>query len=247
MLKRPNPFSTRFIRPDSIDFSSTASACVTDLVSRLSQQDFRSAIIGPHGAGKTCLWSTLLDRLEPDPTLHIVRFCLPRRHRWEDIAKALKVLPEHLPKRPKLLFGVDGFEQLSRRQRASLVRRTRRREVGLVVTSHQEVNAWTFRLSTLVKLEPTIHELHNALNAIKEAWLQDLSHRVSNQAIQSTASIVQASTDFESLCADETLIELGQRYSWDLREVLFTLFDRWEQMANEQGVRETNPVSGQER
>src|SRR5690554_1857511 len=64
----PNPFSTRFVRPDQSVYRFAPGENVNSVTSRVfAQLSSRgtAAIIGPHGTGKSTLLHTLVPRLEP--------------------------------------------------------------------------------------------------------------------------------------------------------------------------------------
>lgn len=223
----PNPFATRFIRPDAISFAATDSVQVADLERRLKELDFRAAIVGPHGAGKTCLWSTLLHQLDTKYDIRIIRVCLPREHRWSDAYQMVKQLPKQVAAN-RVVMGVDGFEQLRSWQRALLVHQTRHRNLGLLVTSHREFAHPFMRLPTLCVIRPNISSLRQALLAIRDRWLQELRRRHPANTHELVKCERDALARFDLLLTDSELHDVGEKYRWDIREVLFALYDKWE-------------------
>jgi hypothetical protein len=102
------------------------------LLERLAAMQFRAAIVGPHGRGKTTLLEDLAPRLEAlgfrirSVTLHTGDRRLTREQR--------EVLFHHLS--PRDLLCVDGAEQLGRIAWLALLARSQGAG-GLLVTSHR--------------------------------------------------------------------------------------------------------------
>jgi hypothetical protein len=112
------------------------------LVATLAAQNWRGAIVGPHGCGK----SALLEALKP-------AIAAAGRHVQ---AIALHDGQRRLPQTffddwttAKTVVVVDGYEQLGWFQRLHLARRCRRANVGRVVTAHRPT-----LIPTLIRLAP---------------------------------------------------------------------------------------------
>lgn len=136
-----NPFSTRFVRPDLARYrfggEDDESPALTDLANHVSRHR-ATAIVGPHGTGKTTLLHNLIPLLRS-------RFSSIRRIRMTSstprvsTAAALAMLaPAFAPEpssairydvfdgsaaEPARLVVVDGFEQLGTLARLSLILR----------------------------------------------------------------------------------------------------------------------------
>ena len=127
-----NPFSSRFIRPGATEFIFPDGLSAAVLLARLREQQWTGEIVGPHGSGKSTLLATLLPLLEAERmpivnlTLHDGQRRLPTS--FADLANVGGAGPR--------LIVVDGYEQLSRWSRWRLERWRRRRDCGLLVTSH---------------------------------------------------------------------------------------------------------------
>lgn len=128
MKARDNPFRTGRVLGVRYRMSGET---LEDLLDRLKQLDYRGAIVGPKGTGKT----TLLEDLEP--ALAAIGFNVVRL-RLDDRTRSfprvfLKRFFSELSKRDVILF--DGAEQMSWLEwRRFKLRSTR--AVGLVITSH---------------------------------------------------------------------------------------------------------------
>lgn len=114
------------------------------ILRRLAGMQFTAAIVGPCGSGKTTLLEELEKRLRSDGILTETVFIsndvvLPWRMIWEKAAS--------VPAGGVLFF--DGACHLSRWRWMRLRRLVRRRNIGLVITSHREG-----MLSTLVYCRP---------------------------------------------------------------------------------------------
>jgi hypothetical protein len=136
---RPNPFATRHVRPGALPFLFPPGQSAAVLVDRLRAQHWRGEIVGPHGSGKSSLLATLIPMIHEagHPTLRVTlhdgQRRLPQSVRWTEIAAGTIVV-------------IDGYEQLSTWSRVRLAALCRRRNLGLVVTSHGSVGLpplWT--------------------------------------------------------------------------------------------------------
>ena len=128
-----NPFSTRCVRPGTIDYRFPAGHGADQLLARLEQNGWQGQIVGPHGSGKSALVATLQEALEKQGRatllveLHDAQRRLPvSRRRMRELAAGTVVI-------------VDGYEQLGQWSRSGLRRFCRRKGLGLVVTSHRSV------------------------------------------------------------------------------------------------------------
>lgn len=136
MRPRDNPFASH--RIESLAFRLPAGQSRESLLARLADLQFRAAIVGPEGTGKTTLLDELADRLAA-PGRRICRARLrPGRRHFE---------PGELPPADDstALLLLDGAEQLGCLAWWRLKRRSRR-WAGLLVTSHRPG-----RLPTLIE------------------------------------------------------------------------------------------------
>ena len=129
MKARDNPFRTdRVLR---VRFKLPGISW-TQLMSRLTELNYRAAIVGPHGSGKTTLLEDLERRLI-DRRFQPKRLRLDEDHRFFD-RSFLNAFLADLSQRDIILF--DGAEQMSRLARRWFLFRTRAAR-GLIVTSHR--------------------------------------------------------------------------------------------------------------
>jgi hypothetical protein len=140
MRARDNPFSTDRVlrvryRPQGWDWDA--------LMRRLADLDYRAAIVGPEGRGKTTLLEDLGARL-PEPGLGVKWLRLTREEPAFDRRWLRSFFAEVSP-RDVLL--VDGAEQMGRVAWWSFLRKAKRAR-GLIITSHR-----TGLLPTLVQCE----------------------------------------------------------------------------------------------
>lgn len=125
-----NPFATCWTRPGALEFQFAGDDSRERFVARLATANWRGAIVGPHGSGK----STLVETLKP----HLAA------RGFSVAATALRDGERRLPAgflrksltavRPLVI--IDGYEQLSWLSRQLLHWRIRRAAAGLLVTSH---------------------------------------------------------------------------------------------------------------
>ncbi len=172
-MSRSNPFSVRFVQPGVLEWmASDEGMQVSVLRDRLiADCQSRGAILGPHGAGK----STLVHHLLSGWGGPFARLQLRRRESpWGRVRQVLPGMG-----RGQLLV-LDGFEQLSPLARIHVRWSTRRRGVGLLVTSHR-----TCGVTVLARVEPgpelvwrlVRNRLDAAGVALSGEAMRDLEHR----------------------------------------------------------------------
>ena len=100
---------------------------------RLNQLDDTAAIVGPHGSGKTALLRNLETRLSQCGVSTAMLFInLDIKLPWQTIRNTIESLP---PKGVLFFAGANHLPFLRFKQLQYL---TRKRHVGLVITSHRE-------------------------------------------------------------------------------------------------------------
>lgn len=151
-----NPFATRFTKPGAIDFQFPCGDSAEQLIERLSKNDWRGEIVGPHGSGK----STLLACILP-----ILRERFPRL--WlGKIAGGQRTLCEATEQPNWATAGlvvIDGYEQLSWWTRFKAKLSANMNSCGLLVTCHESVGfPEIFRTNpTPALVKKLAHELQN--------------------------------------------------------------------------------------
>ncbi len=124
------------------------------LIDSLEANAWRGAIIGPHGSGKSSLLASLLPELEKRGirphliSLHDGQRWLPRtgRSQSDETRESRRG-----PTQPRVLWVIDGYEQLNRFSRWLVALRCRRRGWGLLVTAHHTVS-----LPTIFAASPSL-------------------------------------------------------------------------------------------
>jgi hypothetical protein len=124
-----NPFSSRWVRPGALPFCFPANETAESVVEKLRHHNWRGAIVGPHGGGKSTLLATLLPVIQQRG----------RSVQWIALHNGQRKLPHKLDlSATNSLVVIDGFEQLSWWTRRQIIARTYRRDCGLLVTVHEE-------------------------------------------------------------------------------------------------------------
>jgi energy-coupling factor transporter ATP-binding protein EcfA2 len=132
-FERPNPFSTRFVRPGAIGYRFEDGQTAAGLVARLAELGWRAQVLGPHGSGKSTLIAAIVGPLEQGGRGACVFVLRDGQRRmpvgWVSDAN----------KASAGVIVVDGYEQLGRLNRCWLALRCRRNGWGLLVTAHRDV------------------------------------------------------------------------------------------------------------
>ncbi len=194
LLYRPsNPFRSANIRPGANAFVFSNEAVWPQLLEQLKAEQF-CEIVGGHGTGK----STLLHQ--------IIRVCeswdwIVHKHVVDGRRTSAQLSLPLSPTQPadnnrEVLRTIDGFEQLSRRQRRDIRQHCERYGERLLITAHASEGG------TL------LHKTHVDLS-IAQRVLESIAQR-----------------EGRSLCVDDlSLTKLLRKHEGNLREVFFALFD----------------------
>lgn len=128
-MMRPNPFSTRFVRPGEIPFVFPPGSSLEQLLEECRLARAQKAILGPHGSGKSTLLETLSGHWpEVGLTEQRVRLTASKRRvsfPWRHLDEAS-------------ILVIDGFEQLWRWQQWRIRWRCWQKGTRLLVTCHAE-------------------------------------------------------------------------------------------------------------
>jgi hypothetical protein len=130
MTLPPNPFSTRFIRPDGMEFIPTGAITPLEAWERFRRLKLRGQIVGPHGSGKTSFAHQLASIAEAEGF----------RVEWQTIRTG-----DRAPRprgRERSLLIVEGVECLAWPRRCLFWAHTRRIS-GLLLTTHRPLFGWT--------------------------------------------------------------------------------------------------------
>jgi hypothetical protein len=127
-----NPFSASRLRPGTIDFIFEHGKTLGQLVDLLEANQWRGAITGLHGTGKSTLLAAMTPAIEARGR---VVSCVT-------LTAGQRTLPRDFLASPRLAAGqgvaaVDGIEQLSAWSRLRLKRFCKSHGAGLLVASHR--------------------------------------------------------------------------------------------------------------
>jgi len=136
-----NPFATKFVRPGRLPYL-FYDEHPQDIVAQLEQQQWHGQIVGPHGTGKSTLLHSLTPHLKnAERNVELVVLTSEARPRVQIDRRWA----------PSTQLIVDGFEQLSWWQRRQLIRRCRKKDMGLLTTSHRVLHQ-----PTLLRTQPSL-------------------------------------------------------------------------------------------
>ena len=173
-----NPFSTRFVRPDTVEFRFAPGPKLRQIIHRLWDKGCWGQIVGPHGSGKSTLVAMLL-RHASGHGIRAVSFALHDGQRrmpagWK------RTVWDAFDRGRSTMVVVDGLEQLSRFARWRLRHVCRTSGWGLLVTAHAPVGLpMLYRTSTnlelTVALVATLLDGHDV--SIDREVVRDAFHR----------------------------------------------------------------------
>lgn len=209
-----NPFSTRFVRPDQMQYrfppGIDTDVWVRSLVARL-QNDNALAVIGPHGTGKTTLLHFLLPRLEAH--FHDVQFV-----RLTSSTKSIGLLAAMRLATGNSLIVLDGFEQLPLVARLAMITRVRwgRNGAKLLVTAHRK--QW---------LVPTVFSTFWDAQIVRQLTEEKLAHLPKPQ--QTAMQLIAQRMAQQYLSPGDS----GGATTASVRDYWFSLYDAYEEMRSE--------------
>ncbi len=152
--RRDNPFATCWTTAGTIPFHFPTNKSAGQLITQLTAQHWRGAILGPHGSGKSTLLATLRPALlAADRTIHAI--ALRDRQRRLPADFLASATGAHS------LLIIDGYEQLGWPARIATWLHCRTTGAGLLVTSHEPV-----RIPTLVRLTPDRQLIEQLISAL---------------------------------------------------------------------------------
>ena len=145
-----NPFSTKFIRPGAIAYQCTPGKSIAYYADCFLSNARRGQVVGPHGSGK----STFVMAFQKELAARGLDVHLITLHSFDKSG-----LNSLLTFQPGSILILDGFEQLPHWRRFRIILSTRRRNIGLLTTSHV-----SFGLPTLLE---TSVDLESAQNLVR--------------------------------------------------------------------------------
>jgi hypothetical protein len=196
----PNPFATRYTSPSAGEYLFPDDVGVETLIARLREFQWWGQITGIHGSGKSTLVQMLLPRLEA--VGRVIDFYAFRADR-----PPLLLASASSGLRPARVADwtrstqivVDGYEQLGWLQRTWWKWQCRRRGAGLLVTGHDDLG-FPPLWRTETSTEVTRRVVARLLDQADAPWL-----------------------------GAEQLDHLFATHEGNVREVLFALYDLYEQ------------------
>lgn len=131
-IRPENPFGTRYTRPGTLPFLAGSDGAAID-AARLAREAIgrrRSAIVGPHGTGKTTLLTQMRPYLDADAGR-----CRSITLRSGEVSTELWRTLSTVPSSGMLI--VDGYEQMGSVEQLRLIVTAWRRRVRMLVTAHR--------------------------------------------------------------------------------------------------------------
>ena len=230
---RRNPFRARNISPGCLPYVFPLGHDTDQLLQRFRENKFRGQIVGPHGSGKSTLLVHLKNALENlghdvqvawlEPASSGGRGAAKKRLRQVEQAveqRMAKRTSAETDRDTRPVIAVDGLEILPWLERKRFFRLARQNECGILATAHQDLGLptlWETQVD-LERAEKVIAELFR-LDAIRNdadvASEDETNHGTASQTEKSSIPVVPA----------ELIADLLSRHDGDMREVLFSLYD----------------------
>jgi hypothetical protein len=184
-----NPFASRYVRPGAMPYRFDHGHDVEFILRRFDEAGRRGQIVGPHGSGKSTLLAALAAALRAKG----------EQTKIVELHDGCRHLPADADPPAGGVLLVDGYEQLSRISRWRLAYGVRRRQAGLIVTTHTPQ-----RLPTLYT------------TAVGE-----------DAAVQLAEQLLVRSQGPDCIRADEVRALFRAEHG-NMREVFFRLYDLYE-------------------
>ncbi|MGQ9562286.1 MAG: hypothetical protein ACUVQG_04460 [Thermogutta sp.] len=131
--KVENPFSARFVRPGAIPYIFPPGCSAESVYEVFVANQRLGAVIGPHGAGKSAFITAMTAWME-NHNQPCLRLELHDGQRTLD-----QTTWQQLESLQDTVVTVDGYEQLSAWSRYQLRRLCRKKNLGLIVTAHSDI------------------------------------------------------------------------------------------------------------
>ena len=194
-----NPFSTRHVAPGKVGFLGMPQAAIAALATDFFANGCQGQIIGPHGCGKSTLTFEIEKHIKAQfPSRYSInRKTIGHRYRIQRTPSLQRKI--HLrTDRALPLLVLDGIEKLPWLQRIALLAHCRRKNIGLLATSHKPV----WRLKVLLRLTPSPDTF--------VAVAQKLQNQSDNQISNARLRLIYDRADA------------------NIREALMICYDEWE-------------------
>jgi len=148
---KQNPFSTKFVRPGTIEFYTPVGLNLNSIAGELIRHKI-GQIVGPHGCGKTTLTHGLESLLGESsrPLTAIRRITIRNKN---DLTTSC--CDSGLTNSRGQLLIVDGFKRLPWLHRRMLIANAKRKKIGLLITTHRRIRG----IKVLCELTPNLESL----------------------------------------------------------------------------------------
>lgn len=146
-----NPFATRFVSPGNIPYFFASPDDSQQLIAQADRAHWRGQIVGPHGSGKTTLARHLMPELQTrfDRIEFLVVRSVSEIQHCPAPRNSITGLDSNRPAATgKSVYVIDGVGRLSWLQRRLIVADCRRRQAGLIVTSHRRLKGLSVLFET---------------------------------------------------------------------------------------------------
>ena len=209
-----NPFSSNQVRPGVIAYIFPNKRIEQRLLQQFRRWRGWGQIVGPHGSGKSTLVHWLAGQMEGMSRRAIVVSLQGSQH-----AHSISRLELDRWDSGSQLF-LDGYERLPWWRQRWLEKQCRHRCIGLVVTTHR-----TFDFPTLFRTCVT--------PAIAQGIVRQLlARQLRGESLTSCPFVVTAG----SLMSLGGTTELLAKHHGNMREMLFTLYDHFEQIRQREEI-----------
>lgn len=188
-----NPFSSRFIRPGAREYLFPPNDSLDCVLQRLREKRIVQ-LVGPHGSGKSTLVEMICRAIDCDFVKMVIRSHEDKNDSLKKINSAIGACSANH------LIILDGIEQLKASQQNRILAQCQKRNLMLLVTTHESVG-----IETLLQTE-------SSYMVFKQIVDEMLASESSNVALVDEAEMAKA----------------FQNNGPNIREALFELYDVFE-------------------
>ena len=175
-------------------------------------------IVGPHGSGKTTLLYTLMPflmsafQVEGSTQIRRMQLTMPLvNSTWSRFRHARKSAQQtgdclsSMP--PGSLLVIDGVEQLTARGRRSLVRKSRRRDIFLLATSHARVAGLSVLHQTVVDVMLIQSLVDRLLENASASVVEVVSRELHSRDLKACTNVRDLWFELYDIVQDELLVD----------------------------------------
>jgi hypothetical protein len=225
LASQSNPFSTRFVKPGAIEYLFSAGWCAQRVIETIAANNWRGAIVGPHGSGKSTLLATLKPHVERLGT-QTQLISLHNGERWFDRRWATSMSqPERHPA-DSISRKAQGWPSLGLDFQSA---RGPFPPCLLIIDGYEQLNqisrwladcccrrrGWGLLVTTHSPVSlPTVFEAKPSFEVLKSLLARLISPNV-------------------AIITQDDAVEAYAQAHGNLREALFTLYDRYQERATD--------------